>query len=252
MNPNDWVKIVKCCTYSRITYAQMSGARAYQTTTPCARLWPLKFSLIGTQIPRPRTRQQKRRRDVAPWTTYNNKTLALVPSTGLGAVTGGGGPAGVDWWWCCCCSSGAAAVMTVAAPATTVDEGGAACSNILWRWASRSMLAKRYAAAALGVYDLGKVGGGVGLATPPPPSQLSPLIITRGPDDGWEINFFSPTRTPANRGRNTRTPHWKRTTTARGVVVLLPVPVMRVVWASDVCTARTRSPHCAGRPTTDR
>lgn len=29
------------------------------------------------------------------------------------------------------------------------------------------MLARRYAAAALGVYDLGSVGGGVGLATPP-------------------------------------------------------------------------------------
>lgn len=36
------------------------------------------------------------------------------------------------------------------------------------------MLARRYAAAALGVYDFGNVGGGVGLATPP----FSPFIMS--------------------------------------------------------------------------
>lgn len=41
------------------------------------------------------------------------------------------------------------------------------------------MLARRYAAAALGVYDLGNVGGGVGLATPPPPTPpFSPFIMS--------------------------------------------------------------------------
>lgn len=102
--------------------------------------------------------------------------LALVPSTGLGAVTGGGCPDVDDVTTvgdgACCWSS----------PAD--GGGGPPCSKIRWRWARRSMLAKRYAAAALGVYDLGNVGGGVGLDTPPPPppptvpfSPPPPLII---------------------------------------------------------------------------
>lgn len=94
--------------------------------------------------------------------------LALVPSTGLGAVTGGGGAAD-------CCSS------------AVVGGGGVppACSNIRCRCARRSMLARRYAAAALGVYDLGNVGGGVGLAaaavatTPFSPPFMSAVAVIR-------------------------------------------------------------------------
>lgn len=109
--------------------------------------------------------------------------LALVPSTGLGAVTGGGGPPG----WVTACDDGWSS-------ASFDGGGGPPCSKIRCRWARRSMLARRYAAAALGVYDLGNVGGGVGLATPP----LSPFIMSRssdeGPDTGYVLLQGSATR----------------------------------------------------------